>query len=636
VPQRPRSHQVADESRRAFERALPSHWVFRPQQPDYGIDGEVEVFDESGASTGLRFYVQLKATDGTAEQARLVRVTREVGRYYSALDLPVLIVSYHAPTGTLYARWFQEINPPEKGEENGTVSVKFEDTNRWTSQTPSLLVRDLVTRRTLRGGAVTSPLLTAIDVEPSDAHSVLVSELTSAVVRLRGIIELSDANRALATIAIGPSKIAVRLGKEFSRSMGIPSEVENYRALAADTLLLLALALGRARQYALAGKIALAVVDSSVIIERPEVFGPLTSYLATGHRLADALELSDRLATKYGSTWAAEALQSLALTSQGMSAAELVVYERYLDRRIELAKAAGDNAQLGTAYYNRGNSRQGTNRREALRDYLIAARTDPEYWNRDYFCSELGGLFFGLRRFKCAAISYQRSIDRGAGAETIPLLADALMFSGQYEQAKIQFGLYLDQAKELSPQWRLKDWALTQILKLGVKSQTRQTRAALSLADNPATLDDALRLDALCGLAWCNKGAGQLAVKNRRMAFVFYLLAAVSQDWDVEAWRNAYALALEHEEDQKKVAPYILMAAYEIHGERFLEELAQATQGPAEKKSEFIDRLRTMLDEWLPGKRWVREMRILGPNAEYISFDLGSRAMTHSDNKATS
>jgi len=92
MPNRPRSHQVSDESRRAFERSLPSHWVFRPQYPDYGIDGEVEVFDEAGKSTGLRFYVQLKATDGTDEEARSVRITRENGRYYHALDLPVLMV----------------------------------------------------------------------------------------------------------------------------------------------------------------------------------------------------------------------------------------------------------------------------------------------------------------------------------------------------------------------------------------------------------------------------------------------------------------------------------------------------------------------------------------------------------------
>ncbi len=369
------------------------------------------------------------------------------------------------------------------------------------------------------------------------------------------------------------------------------------------------------------------------MIESPDVFGPLTRYLATGHRLTDALELSDRLATKYGSTWAAESFRSLALTAQGTSAAELAIYEKYLDRRIELAEAGSDKQQIAMAYYNRGNHRRGSNRREAVRDYLIAARTDPSYWNRDYFSSELGGLFFGLHRFKCSATSYQLSMDRGAGIETQALLADALMFAGQYAKAKVQFGLYLGETKELSPQWRLKDWALTQILKLGVETQNRQTRGALSLAGDPATVDDALQLDALCGLAWFNKGAGQLAVKDRRMAFVYYLLAAVCQDWDVEAWRNAFALATEHEED-REAGPYILMAAYEINGEPFLEELAAAVQGPPEKRSEYIAGLRSLLNEWLPRRKELRQLRILGPNSEYISFDLGSGAMTHKKSRS--
>ena len=627
MPNRPRSHQVSDESRRAFERSLPSHWVFRPQYPDYGIDGEVEVFDEAGKSTGLRFDVQLKATDGTDEEARSVRITRDNARYYHALDLPVLIASYHAASGTFYARWFQEINPPDEGD--GTVSVTFDDANRWTSQTPSLLVRDLVVRRTLRSGEVATPLHVAIEREPPDAQSALVNDLTSAVARLRGVVELSDdVKGALATIVIGPRKVAVQLGKEFSRSMGVASDVKNHRALAADTLLLLALALGRARQYSLAGKIALAVVDSSIMIESPDVFGPLTRYLATGHRLTDALELSDRLATKYGSTWAGESFRSLALTAQGTSAAELAIYEKYLDHRVALAEAGGDKQQIAMAYYNRGNHRRGRNLREAVRDYLIAARTDPSYWNRDYFCSELGGLFFGLHRFKCSATCYQLSMDRGAGIETQALLADALMFAGQYAKAKVQFGLYLGQTKELSPQWRLKEWALIQVLKLGFETQTRQTGGALSLAGVPATLDDALQLDALCGLAWFNKGAGQLAVKDRRMAFVYYLLAAVCQDGDLEAWRNAFALAREHDED-REAGLYILMAAYEVNGERFLGELAAAVQGPPEKKSEYMAGLRSVLSKALPTRNDLRELRILGPNSEYISFDLWSGAMTH-------
>ena len=603
--------------------------MFRSEHPDYGIDGEVEVFDDTGASTGLRFYVQLKATDGTVEHAQSVRLTLDVGRYYHDLDLPVLVVSYHSPSKALYARWFQEINPPDDSHRQETLVVKLDDENRWTDATPKHLVRDLSQRRVLRSGAIAAPILIALQIEAPNVNAAFVDELSSALAPLRGVAELTtDVDRALATVLIRDHKIVAWLGKECSRSMSIPKEVTNHRALAADTLLLLAWALGHAHQYSLAAKIALAVVDSSIMIQDPEVFVPLARYLARGHRLTDALDLSDRLATKFGSVWAAEAFRALALVANGLSAGELTLYEKYLDRRIELAQGAGPPQQIAMAYYNRGNHRRARGRhREAVHDYVLAGRTDPLYWDRDYFCSELGGQFFLLHRFRCASTLYERSVAKGAGLETKALLADALMFAGQYERAKGQFEAYLAETKELSPEWRLKDWALTEITKRGFVNQTRQTRAALPYAGNPSTLDDALRLDALCGLAWFNKGAAALAAKDRRAALPCYLLAAVCRTSDLQAWRNAFALAKEHEED-RQLAPWILMAAYEVNGEQFLEELAGASLGPSESTREYIQMLRRGLDG-LPRRPTTREIRVLGPDSEYVTFDLVSGALTH-------
>lgn len=63
MPKRHRSHQLESESRVAFRSLLPSTWVVRDLDQDYGIDAQVEIFDESGEATGLTFLVQLKATD---------------------------------------------------------------------------------------------------------------------------------------------------------------------------------------------------------------------------------------------------------------------------------------------------------------------------------------------------------------------------------------------------------------------------------------------------------------------------------------------------------------------------------------------------------------------------------------------
>ncbi|MGI9281651.1 MAG: DUF4365 domain-containing protein [Endozoicomonas sp.] len=63
LPKRHRTHQLEAESVLEIQNAIPSTWVYRTPEYDYGIDGEVEIFDDEGIATGNKFLVQLKATD---------------------------------------------------------------------------------------------------------------------------------------------------------------------------------------------------------------------------------------------------------------------------------------------------------------------------------------------------------------------------------------------------------------------------------------------------------------------------------------------------------------------------------------------------------------------------------------------
>ena len=86
MPKRPKQHQVEDLSVVAFRKTLPRQWIYREKDKDYGIDGEVEIFDENDTATGIVFYVQLKATDsksGTAQKK--VKLKNEAINYYKAL-----------------------------------------------------------------------------------------------------------------------------------------------------------------------------------------------------------------------------------------------------------------------------------------------------------------------------------------------------------------------------------------------------------------------------------------------------------------------------------------------------------------------------------------------------------------------
>ena len=85
MPQRPSQHVTEEKSRRAFRDVLPPEWVFRDTYPDYGTDGEVEIFVDN-RTTGLFFKVQLK---GTNEDELVVRLRYEMLDYYRSVDQPI-------------------------------------------------------------------------------------------------------------------------------------------------------------------------------------------------------------------------------------------------------------------------------------------------------------------------------------------------------------------------------------------------------------------------------------------------------------------------------------------------------------------------------------------------------------------
>ncbi len=115
MPKRTRQHILETNSRIEFSRILPKDWVFRDVNPDYGIDGIVEVFDETGNASGGCFLVQLKATDEKliTKALRIVLKT-DTGEYYKNIVLPVLVVLFHSDSKRIYARFFDKhIKIPE-------------------------------------------------------------------------------------------------------------------------------------------------------------------------------------------------------------------------------------------------------------------------------------------------------------------------------------------------------------------------------------------------------------------------------------------------------------------------------------------------------------------------------------------
>ena len=158
IPKRTRTHVLEDESRKYFANLLPNQWVVREKGSDYGIDTEVEIFDECGSATGLVFLVQLKGSDDSAAKDKpKARLEVSTFNYWRSLDLPVLLVKYYARAKTVYARWADTFDTHYLKDSQKTFQIPFFESDRWQHSTNAKLKRDVELFRQLRSGRLPFP-----------------------------------------------------------------------------------------------------------------------------------------------------------------------------------------------------------------------------------------------------------------------------------------------------------------------------------------------------------------------------------------------------------------------------------------------------------------------------------------------
>ena len=182
MPNRPRSHTIETESRRAFGTLLPLEWVNRPVESDYGTDEQVEVFDKSGRASGLMFLAQLKATDTRDIKSALkVRLKVDTRSYYRNLDLPVMLVQFHSPTKKFYWRWLHEFHERAKPGQK-TITLHIPSSAEWNGRTPEELTASLQMFRQLKSPSCPHPIVFSLLLPDSEVSGVPSSLLRTAIV----------------------------------------------------------------------------------------------------------------------------------------------------------------------------------------------------------------------------------------------------------------------------------------------------------------------------------------------------------------------------------------------------------------------------------------------------------------------
>lgn len=593
---RPRSHQLESQSRIAFDQALPASWVTRDLNPDYGVDKEVEIFETDGSATGLTFGVQLKATDTEGPEALRVPFTHDKVGYYRSLHDPILVVRYLASSGELYARWLHSFDPYYEPTSERGITMVFSTADKWESATPNRLREGVAAFRRFRGSALQLPVQFAVFTETDPLHGKTRSEWSVAIgvaaEPLSDVVMIGNLERTsvIPTIELRVDSIAANIGGVASITFhndpqltGVELDARPFDALAA-----IGLAFDHLGHADLAARVLRLAAPKSHVVLVPEAALMIASTFARARRVREALEVAEALADRTEEeAGAASSIMSVAAlhAAPNMSADERDAYDRFLIARIERLQSQEGRGQ---AHYSFANFLRTSRRpRKAIRHYRLALTHDPGYTERPYFWREVGSCLFLEQRYVWAVEALERAVDLGDRVETRALHGDALFFAGEFRRAEEVLGAYLDEHPG-EAEWRLKRTVLPEVRARFGDVRNRDVEVALQLADG-ATEDErrqlaALDEDPLCGLAWFNYGVLLFSVERHEESLFAFLMTALIQSGDVEAWCNAIALAMG--ENALPLAADIIEAAYRANGEavlvQFAEMLRSQPDGPAD------------------------------------------------------
>jgi hypothetical protein len=136
---RPKSHQIDTQAQNILHSKLPTNWILRKQDPDYGIDYEIEVV-HGEQSSGIWFRIQLKGKEQyrETEDSIAIRFKTDTIKYYlSKVPFPVFLFVVHTQRKEIHWLFLQKyVNEILKVEnpkwmEQKSVTIKIPKKNRF-------------------------------------------------------------------------------------------------------------------------------------------------------------------------------------------------------------------------------------------------------------------------------------------------------------------------------------------------------------------------------------------------------------------------------------------------------------------------------------------------------------------------
>jgi tetratricopeptide (TPR) repeat protein len=579
MPTRPRSHQLEDLSIKRFSALLPHAWVIRRKDHDYGTDLEIEIFEETGESTGLMFLVQLRATDNS-KNSRSLSLSVDQIDYFCSLDLPTAIVRFCSVGESFFWQWHFNVTAfADIAEGQNSFTYKFEDDEAWSGETSSSIRRTLEFRRLVEVYPPNRPVSLVIGNVQLDRKGRFEIEscLAELMHDIPDAIALSRPDYTLLELRVDVDETKVRIGADCYASMSADIDSFDKRNIASNVLYCTIAILDRLRLTNQASRIATALIALGY-----KHYSKFLAFRAC-HALANDLDKSVSLAIlnefhiEHDEYY--PLFMMLLLRSPQEQEARDKAAMKFFEMALIGARAVHPQTEAAV-HYSIGNFyRAGMRYLDALRSFNRARKLRPAYLGADYFLREVGGCLFGSSRYRLSSILYQTALQISSSHRDHLYLGDAFLFSGALKEAEKQF----EKAGESDDEF-LKAEAL---LKLTVvegmlnffKTETvpchRSVATSLIATSDTPDFDlwhkIATEVDAFHELALFNLGVSYSRCDQFEQALCNFLLCAFKQSGDDSAWANAMICA--HRLQAPQLLVSILSASIWLNGRRSYERL---------------------------------------------------------------
>lgn len=583
---RHRNHVLENMSVTALRAHLPETWVMHPFHSDYGIDVQIEIFEDDGSSTGLRVYGQLKATDNS-ENDDVLRLDRNHFEYWSAHSDPVLLLRFFAESGKLKWCWMHEIEwrmNPDASSVDASSHLE-----RWNQEETPTAIEQLAR---LRRAALHQrlPLPTTISVRNNTAEGVtgslkladlIAKRLPAASFKVFGESELP------CNFDVLLEKTSLRLGH-----LGLPGYVVNRdsdcETIADQAVLLIFLIACRYDRSSVARVLA---SECSATLFRA-ASSQFQKLLFAG--LVDSLGIDQAIPLILRETAGKEDpefwLNLHAVRLRASDRGQRALWHKHLKEWVDFPPYP---EMAGSAAYNFANSLANAGFwHESLDYYRLAGQRDPGYLTRDYYWVELGAAQFETGQASDAATSYQLAFGKNPSPDIQWRLGDALFHCGRYEMAYEHISsavandetlgshprLVMMVCRDLASTWGIKEQEIGPVGD-STQEEMMELNAVTSADDLILMLRPFLEICALDPQLSFN--AGHLAgISNQpQLALYRFLTCALLQCGDAEAWACAIAAAWKAEEVDLLVL--LTESAYFYVGEELLDAVLKSFRSPA-------------------------------------------------------